>query len=97
MVLKGNGEDLEHLVEYTAATVDGEGRQEMVYLGDLDEACLDIRVDATHGVPRKNTSWQGSLQQCLCLSMEKDSIFVKSRVLSPKLLPYQWSEHGPGT
>ena len=59
VVVRPSGEDLEHQFEYTAATVDGEGRQETVYLENLDDRCLDLRADAPQGASRKNTSWQG--------------------------------------
>ena len=73
VVVRPSGEDLEHLFEYAQATVDGYGRQETVYLDNLDDdGCLDLRVDAPQGASRKNTSWQGPLQHRLCLSMEKD-------------------------
>ena len=60
VVVRPGGEDLEHLSEYTAATIDSKGRQETMYLEDLDDRCLDLRADAPQGASRKNTSWHGS-------------------------------------
>ena len=37
VVVRPSGEDLEHLFEYAQATVDGDGRQETVYLENLDD------------------------------------------------------------
>ena len=59
--------------EYTAATVDGEGRQETLYLENADDGCLDLRADAPQGASRKDISWHGPLQHRFCLSMEKDT------------------------
>ena len=85
VVVRPSGEDLEYLFEYAQATVDGDGRQETVYLENLgDDGCLDLRADAPQGASQKNTSWQGPLQHRLCLSHGKGSKFVKSRVLPPK-------------
>ena len=97
VVVRPSGEDLEHLFEYTAATVDGDGRQETVYLETLDNGCLDLRADAPQGASRKNTSWQGPLQHRLCLSMEKDPSLSSPVYSLQSDSPHQWSEHGPGT
>ena len=61
-ILRGNPDlHLEDLFEYAHATVDGDGRQETVYLENRDnDGCLDLRAHAPEGAPRKNTSWQGS-------------------------------------
>ena len=98
VVVRPNGEDLEHMFEYAQATVDGEGRLETVYLENLDDdRCLDLRADASQGASRKNTSWQGPLQHRLCLSMEKDPSFSSPVYSLRSDSPHQWSEHGPGT
>ena len=47
VVVRPSGEDLEHLFEYAQATVDGDGRQETVYLENLDDdGCMDVPADA---------------------------------------------------
>ena len=98
VVVRPSGEDLEHLFEYAQASVDVDGRQETVYLENLDDdGCLDLRADAPQGASRKNTSCQGPLQHHLCLSMEKDPS-LSSPVYSLRSdSPHQWSEHGPRT
>ena len=98
VVVRPSGEDLEHPFEYAQATVDADGRQETVYLENLDDdGCSDLRANAPQGASRKNTSWQGPLQHRLCLSMEKDPS-LSSPVYSLRSdSPHQWSEHGPGT
>ena len=88
---------LEHLFEYAQATVDGDRRQETVYLENLeDDACPDLRADALQGASRKNTSWEGPLLHRLCLSVEKYPS-LSSPVYSLYDSPHQWSEHGPRT
>ena len=96
-VVRPTGEDLEHLFEYTAATVDGDGRQETVYLENLDDGCLDLRADAPGGASQKNASRRGALQHRLCLSMEKDPRLSSPVYSLPSDSPHQWSEHGPET
>ena len=61
VVVQANGEELEHLFEYRAAIVDSEGRQETLYLEDLDHKCVDLRAAAAQGALAKNTSWQPPL------------------------------------
>ena len=61
VVVRRDGEDLEHLLEYTTTTIDSEDHQGTVYLEDLDDGCLDLRVDAPQGPSQKNTPWQGPL------------------------------------
>ena len=56
VVVRPSCEDVEHLFEYTATTVDGDGSQAMVYLENLDDGCLDLRADAPQGASWKNTS-----------------------------------------
>ena len=92
------GEDAEHLFQSAQATVDGDGRQETVYLENLDDGwCLDLGADAHQGASRKHTSWQGPLQHRLYLSREKDPS-LSSPVYSLRSdSPHQWSEHGPAT
>ena len=97
VVVRPNGEDLQHLFEYTTATVNGEGRQETVCLENLDDGCLDLCTDAPQGASRKNTSWRGPLQHRLCLSMEKDPSLSSPVYPLRSDSPHQWSEHGPGT
>ena len=97
VVVRPSGEDLEHLFEYTAGTVDGDGRQGTVYLENLDDGCLDLPADAPQGASPKNTSWQSTLQHRLCLCIEKDPS-LSSPVYSLRSdSPHQWSEHGLGT
>ena len=97
-VVPPRGEDIEHLFEYAQATVDADGRQETVYLENLDDdGCLDLRADAFQGASGKNTSWQGPLQHRLCVSMEKDPSFSSPVYSLRSDSPHQWSEHGPGT
>ena len=73
VVVRPSGEDLEDLFEYAQATVDGDGRQETVYLENLDDdGCRDLRANALQRASRKNTLWQGPSQHRLCLSMAKD-------------------------
>ena len=63
VVVRPSTKDLEHLFEYAQATVDGDGRQQTVYLENLDDdGCLDLRAHAPQGASRKSTSWQGPLQ-----------------------------------
>ena len=98
VVVRASGKDLGHLFRYAQATVDGDCRQETVYLQNLDDdGCLDLPADAPQGASRKNTSRQGPLQHRLCVSMEKDPI-LSSPVYSLRSdSPHQWSEHWPGT
>ena len=97
VVVRPSGEDLERLFDYAQGTVDADGRQETVYLENVDDdGCLNVRADAPQGASRKNTSWQGPLQHRLYLSMEKDPS-LSSLVYSLRSdSPHQWSEHGPG-
>ena len=98
VVVRPSGKGLVHLFEYAPATVDADGRKEMVYLENLDDDwCLDLRADVPQGASRKNTSWQGPLQHCLCLSMEKDPSMSSPVYSLCSDSPHQWSEHGPGT
>ena len=98
VVVRPSGDDLGHLFEYAQATVNADGRQETVYLENLDDdGCWDIRADAPQGASPKNTPWQGPLQHRLCLSMEKDRSSSRPvhSLRSDSL--HQWSEHGRGT
>ena len=78
-----SGEDLEHLFEYTAATVDGDGRQETVYLKILDDGCSDLRAEAPHRISEKHI-WGRTFEAPPLVDHGKGSKFVKSRVLPPK-------------
>ena len=80
------------------ATACTNGCQETVYLENPDDhTCLDLRADAPQGASPKNTSWQGPLQHCLYLSMEKHpSLSSPVYSLGSDSL-HQWREHGPGT
>ena len=98
VVVRPSGGDAEHLFESAQATVDGDGRQETVYLENLDDyACLDLRADAPQGAPRKNKTWQVPLQHRLCLSMEKDPGWSRPVYSLRSDSPHQWSAHGPRT
>ena len=81
VVVRPSGEDLEHLFEYTAATVDGEGGQGTGYLENVDDKCLDLRADAPQGASWKNTLLPRPLHHRLCWSNEKDPS-LSSRVYS---------------
>ena len=96
MVVRPNDKDLEPLFEYTGTSVDGDGRQETVHLENLDDGCLDLRVDAPQRPSWKNTLWQGPLQHRLCLSMEKHSSLSSPVYSLPSDSPHQWSEHRLG-
>ena len=54
VVIRPSGEGLEPLFEYTSATVDGDGRQETVYLKNVEDGCRDLGVDAPQGASRTN-------------------------------------------
>ena len=98
VVVRPSGKDLEHLFEYAQATMDGDGRQETVYLENLDDhGCPNLQADGPQGASRKNTSWQAPLRHRLCLSMEKDPSLSSPVNSLRNDLPHQWSEHGPGT
>ena len=96
VVVRPSDKDVEHLFEYAQATVDGDGRQETVYLVNQDDdGCLDFQADAPQGASRKNTSWQGPLPHRLCLSMETDPSLLSPVYSLSSDSPHQWSEYGP--
>ena len=95
VVVWPNGEDLEHVFEYSAAVVGLESRQETVYVEDLDNRYLDLCADASQGASRENTSVQRRLQHRLWLSIETHAILSSlAHSLRSDSSP-QWSEHGP--
>ena len=98
VVVRPNGEAQEHLYHHAQATVDGDGRQQTVYLENPDDdKCLHLRADAPQRASRKNTSWQRPLQHRLRLSMKKDPSLSRPVYSLRSDSPHQWSEHGSGT
>ena len=87
-MVRPSGEDPEHLFEYAQATVDADGRQEVVYLENLDDANV---LGPPSRCPPRGLSEKHIMARTFAAPPlpvhGENSKFVKPRVLPPKRLP----------
>ena len=84
VVVRPSGEDPKHLFQFTAGTVDGGGRQEMVYLENPGNGFLELQADAPLGSLSEKHIMARTFAAPPLLVHGKGCNFVKCRVLPRK-------------